>query len=84
MGGGGGGGYTARCIIWNLVKGLLVFISREVRVIRLICKGTVEEHILQCAEVKLKLEQDISKMNGKIKNAKSLSMRDHRDEEVIY
>ena len=37
---------------------------REVTVLRLICKNTVEENILQCAEAKLKLGKDLSKING--------------------
>ena len=37
---------------------------REVTVIKLICKGTIEEAILHCAEAKLKLEQDLSHING--------------------
>ncbi|KAL5010230.1 hypothetical protein ScPMuIL_012535 [Solemya velum] len=37
--------------------------TKEVNVVRLICKGTVEEAMLRCAEEKLKLEQDITKSN---------------------
>ena len=33
---------------------------RDVHVIRLIGQGTIEEDMLRCAQMKLKLEQDIS------------------------
>lgn len=34
--------------------------TREVRVIRLVSKGTVEEAMLRCAQEKLKLEKDVT------------------------
>ena len=39
---------------------LLLVFCRDVHVIRLISKSTIEEDILHCAQKKLKLEQDIS------------------------
>ena len=38
--------------------------TREVTVIRLLCKGSIEEAIMQCAETKLKLEQDLNLIDG--------------------
>lgn len=32
---------------------------REVQIVRLICKGTVEEAMLKCSQEKLKLEKDV-------------------------
>ena len=39
-------------------------LCREVSVLRLITQDTIEEGILQCAENKLKLEQDLNHING--------------------
>ena len=38
--------------------------TKEVKVTRLIGKGTVEEDMFECAMSKLKLEKDISQSNG--------------------
>ncbi|KAK3091472.1 hypothetical protein FSP39_020046 [Pinctada imbricata] len=39
--------------------------TREVKIIRMISKGTVEEGILNCAREKLKLEKDVTTAEGK-------------------
>ena len=46
------------------VIGLLLWLCREVSVFRVICKDTVEEEVLRCAEKKLQLEQDICQLQS--------------------
>ena len=46
------------------MDGLDIF-PRDVDVIRLICKDSVEVEIMSCAEAKLKLEQDLDNISCK-------------------
>ena len=41
-------------------------LRREVTVIRLVCRGTIEEDILQHAQMKLRLEKDITNTGSQI------------------
>ena len=41
---------------------------REVKVLRLVCKNTVEEAMLSCAREKLKLEKDVTASDATGKN----------------
>lgn len=43
---------------------LFLSCNREVTVYRLIAKDTIEEAILQCAQNKLRLEQDMASMDS--------------------
>ena len=51
---------------------------REVSVLRLICKDTIEEDILQCAEKKLQLEKDINQIQSQPSLLKSALLEEGR------